>query len=133
MLNWLRNKLSRETKLPAVIFIDIGYACYQLCEALTHQQLAQPSAFIDEEPWSHLTTMLDAKLHYPNEIIALSQKHNVQIVIKFIGLGWEPTTEIRGILANLNITLLQFEPLDTLDQQLAAVQGALSPLINRPT
>ena len=126
MLTWLRNKLSGDTTLPAVIFIDIGYDCYQLCEALTQQKIAQPIAFIDEEPGSHLTKMQGAKLHYPNEILALSKKHPVQVVIKFTGLGWEPDPPTVGNLAKLKVHLLTLDPQNTLEQQLTALRAVLN-------
>jgi len=125
LFNWLSNKLSNTHTPPYVIFIDIDLPCYQLCEALVQQHLAQPAAFIDEEPWSHLTIMQGAKLHYPNELIALCQKHQVQIVIKFTGFGWEPNATTIEHLTTLNIVLLTLNPQDHLEQQLAAVKALL--------
>ncbi len=68
-----------------VIIIGIGYPSHKLSQILVATNSMQLIACIDEDPWSHRTLFQGVPVHYPSELIALAEKHRVDLIIDFDG------------------------------------------------
>ncbi len=95
----------------AVIIIGTEYTSYSVSAALNESGKYQVIAFIDEEPWHHRTKMHDALVYYPDELLALVEKHSenhtIAAVISFQGEGWEMSLECLDQLKELNTRYCQ--------------------------
>ncbi|WP_417222642.1 hypothetical protein [Amphritea sp.] len=119
MLSWF--KRFRTAAYKPLILIDIGYPSHQLSQALLETGQYKIVAYIDEEPWSHLTQMNGANIHYPSELLALAEKNRVVAVIKFEGAGWQPDDRCLSLLANLKVNYITLASDETLAQQVERV------------
>ncbi|BBB25779.1 nucleoside-diphosphate sugar epimerase/dehydratase [Amphritea japonica] len=127
MGNWLKKIMTwfSEPAGPVVrfIFIDVGYHSYSLAAALKERDDCELVAFIDEEPWNHLTELLAVKLYYPSELVALCEKHQVHRVIGFDGMGWSIDEQTQRRLKNLKVNVITLPSTTASAQALAIVSG----------
>ncbi len=126
MLSWLSRFKKVETK--KLIVIDIGYNSYQLSKALLAIGGYQIVAYIDEEPWNHLSLMNEVKIHYPSELLALAEKNGVDGVLKFEDEGWQPDEGYLAELAHLNIGYIALQKDQCIDEQINSVVQGLSSI-----
>lgn len=132
MDNWLK-KLQSWFYKPAIptlkfIFIGVGYHSYSVAATLHKRDDYELVAFIAEEPWSHLTELLGVKLYYPSELLALSDKHNISMVLHFEAKGWIPDSATIDQLTKRKVDIISFaedltseQVLEQLDKQLSAL------------
>lgn len=62
--------------------VGTGVPAYELGQRLQHKD--SPLAlrfFIDEEPWTHRTYLLNVQLRYPVEILPLVEKHGIKAIL----------------------------------------------------
>lgn len=122
ILNWFIKPITEPIKF---IFIDAGYHCYSVATALQERDGCELVAFIDEEPWGHLTELLGVKLYYPSELLALAEKNNINIVVRFEGKGWIPDTETIDQLRKRKVGIISFAEELTLEQALEQLDKQL--------
>ncbi|WP_290701085.1 hypothetical protein [Amphritea sp.] len=121
---WCR--LSESAVVPVrLVFIDVGFNSYQLSSMLIDKGLINVVAFIDEEPWSHLNEMNGGKLHYPSELLAMVDRYDVKVVVKFKEQGWKPSLEALSALSKRQVSYLLLNKEMSLAQQLDAVSQEL--------
>lgn len=123
MFSWF--KRCKKTEIQSVIFIDISYACHCLSKILLATDEYAVIAYIDEEPWNHRHLMNGVKIHYPSELVALTEKYRVAGVIQFKGEGWQPDQHCRAALARLKVSYILLDPNIAVAQQVDIVAQQL--------
>ncbi len=68
------------TSTTNVIVVGTDYPSYQLGVRIQKSKHLTLKFFINEEPWHHKTTLLDAELRYENELLALVERHSIKAV-----------------------------------------------------
>lgn len=74
------NKLGVKSSRKNAIIVGVDYAEYRLSKQLNSEGRYRVLFFINENPWNHLTTMDDAQLRYPSELMALCENHSIEAV-----------------------------------------------------
>ncbi len=124
MLSWFKG--CKKTEIQKLIVIDIGYNSHNLSKALLEIGNYQVVAYIDEEPWNHLNMMNGAKIHYPSELLSLVEKHGVDGVLQFEGIGWQPNEACLSSLLKLNAEYITLLTDHHIDEQIKRVITRLS-------
>jgi len=102
-MNLLHRLFQKYKTKQKIIMVGTAYANFQWCEQRVNEGLIEVVAFIDEEPWNHKTTLLNAPLKYPSELIALCKKHKVNKVVVFTNSTIQLSKEQQNRLHELGV------------------------------
>lgn len=112
-----------------VVILGVDYINFQVAEWMQANKLGEIVAFIDDEPWNHKTHLLKAPLKYPSELLALCDKHKVNVVISFssqkIALNKAQITK----LIDLNVHAIELDSQSDLEE----LKHSLLNYLNSPS
>lgn len=124
-----RSLFSKGNTATNIILIGIDYPSFSLGKTINDKvHELHISAFIDDEPWTNKTQLHNATVYYPSDLLALIQKHQVELVVQIRHQKPALHETLLAKLADAGCELLTLEDTASVEEQISAILRKLAEI-----